>query len=57
MDPTEARNALMEEFRSYGGRTKNVIQREGPLGLGLFPINPCHPVKWITNQLLFGGTI
>ena len=50
MDLTEAWSALVEEFRSYGGRAENVIQWEGPLGLGLFPIDPCQPVKWIVSQ-------
>ena len=44
MDSTSAWNALLEEFRSFGGRAENVIQKEGPLGLGLFPIDPCQPI-------------
>ena len=44
MDSTAAWNALLEEFRSFGGRAENVIQKEGPLGLGLFPIDPCQPI-------------
>ena len=36
---------LLEEFRSFGGRAENVVQRGGPFGLGLFPINPAEPVE------------
>ena len=43
-DSTKDWNALLDEFRSYGGKAKNIIQKEGPLGLGLFPIDPCQPV-------------
>ena len=52
MDPTEAWNALLEEFRSYGGRAENVIQRKGSLGLGLFPIDPCQPVDLMVPRSL-----
>ncbi len=52
MDSTAAWNALLEEFRSFGGRAKNVIQREGPLGLGLFPIDPCQPVDLMVPKSL-----
>ena len=43
-DSTKDWNALLDEFRSYGGKAKNIIQKEGPLGLGLFPIDPTEPV-------------
>ena len=36
---------LIEEFRSFGGTANNVIQRQGPLGLGLFPVDPSKPVE------------
>ena len=49
---TEAWNALVEEFRSYGGRVENVIQQQGPLGLGLFPIDPRQPVDLRVPQSL-----
>ena len=52
MDPTSAWNALLEEFRSYGGRAENVIQQDGPLGLGLFPINPYQPVDLLVPRSL-----
>ena len=44
---------LLNEFRSFGGRAENVVQREGPSGLGLFPINPTEPVElMVPNSLL-----
>ena len=52
MDSTAAWNALLEEFRSFGGRAENVIQRDGPLGLGLFPINPSQPVELVVPKPL-----
>ena len=46
-------HALLEEFRNFGGRAENVIQRNGPLGLGLFPIDPSQPVElMVPKQLL-----
>ena len=44
LDFTAVGNALLEEFRGFGGRAENVMQRDGPLGLGLFPIEPCQPI-------------
>lgn len=38
-------NRLIDEFRSFGGTAENVIQREGSLGLGLFPIDPSQRVE------------
>lgn len=35
---------LLEEFRGFGGRAENVVQRQGPFGLGLFPIDPSQPL-------------
>ena len=52
MDSTSAWNALLEEFRSFGGRAENVIQRDGPLGLGLFPIDPSQPVELMVPKPL-----
>lgn len=34
---------LLDAFRDFGGTANNVIQRPGPFGLGLFPINPDQP--------------
>ena len=52
MDPAEAWHAFLEEFRHFGGRAENVIQRKGPLGLGLFPINPELPVEVVVPKPL-----
>jgi len=38
-------NTLIETFRNLGGTANNVVQREGPLGLGLFPIDSSQPVE------------
>ena len=38
-------DTLVEGFRSFGGTANNVIQREGALGLGLFPIDQSQPVE------------
>ena len=43
---------LLREFRSFGGRAENVMQREGPHGLGLFPINPSEPVELVVPKSL-----
>ncbi|MAI96760.1 MAG: hypothetical protein CMN95_08610 [Synechococcus sp. MED650] len=43
---------LLREFRSFGGRAENVVQREGPFGLGLFPINPDEPVQLMVPKAL-----
>ena len=45
-------HAFLEEFRHFGGRAENVIQRQGPLGLGLFPIDPSQPVELMVPQRL-----
>ena len=36
---------LLETFRGFGGIADNVIQRPGPLGLGVFPIEPAQPIE------------
>ena len=38
-------NSFLDEYRSFGGTADNVIQRKGPFGLGLFPIDPSLPIK------------
>ena len=43
---------LLNEFRSFGGRAENVVQLEGPSGLGLFPINPAEPVELMVPKSL-----
>lgn len=52
MDPAEAWHAFLEEFRHFGGRAENVIQRKGPLGFGLFPIDPELPVEVVVPKPL-----
>ena len=52
LDSTAAWNALLEEFRSFGGQADNLMQRGGPLGLGLFPIDPCNPVNLLVPRSL-----
>ena len=42
----------MEEFRSFGGQAEKLMQREGSLGLGLFPIDPCNPVNLLVPRSL-----
>ena len=46
-------DSLVEGFRSFGGTANNVVQREGALGLGLFPINQSQPIELsVPNHLL-----
>ena len=52
MGSTADWSAFLEEFRSFGGRAENVTQREGPHGLGLFPINPAEPVEVVVPKEL-----
>ena len=52
MDSTRRWFALIDEFRSFGGQVENVIQRQGPLGLGLFPIDPNLPVDLMVPKPL-----
>lgn len=37
-------HAFLDDFRSFGGRAENVMQRKGNFGMGLFPIDPSKPV-------------
>ena len=52
MGSTHDWDELLEEFRRFGGRAENVVQREGPFGLGLFPINPAEPVELMVPKVL-----
>ena len=52
INPAKAWLAFLDEFRHFGGRAKNVIQREGPLGFGLFPIDPRLPVEVVVPKPL-----
>lgn len=36
---------MLDEFRQLGGTADNVVQRAGPLGNGLFPLDPERPVR------------
>ncbi|MGE0211839.1 MAG: hypothetical protein AB7S41_09110 [Parvibaculaceae bacterium] len=36
---------LLAAFRALGGTAENVVQREGPLGRGIHPIDPARPVR------------
>ena len=45
MAPSAMWQALLEAFRGFGGIAENVMQREGPFGMGLFPIDPGKTVK------------
>ena len=38
-------HAFLDEFRAFGGKAENVMQRKGAYGLGLFPIDPSRPVE------------
>ena len=49
-------DALVETFRSFGGIANNVIQREGALGLGLFPIDSSQPVELRVPDYLLVAT-
>ena len=52
INPTTAWNDLVEEFRNFGGRAENVIQRDGPFGRGLFPIDPSQPIDLMVPRPL-----
>lgn len=43
---------LLERFRAMGGIAKNVCQKNGELGRGLFPIEPSKDVKIMTPKNL-----
>ena len=45
-------HAFLDEFRAFGGRAENVMQRKGAFGLGLFPIDPAKPVDLFTPDEL-----
>lgn len=37
-------HSLLDEFRSFGGKAENVMQRKGAFGMGLFPIDTSKPI-------------
>ena len=44
---------FLNEFRSFGGRAENIVQRQGKHGLGIFPIDPLQPINiWLPEHLL-----
>ena len=43
---------FLDEFRSFGGRAENVMQRKGKFGLGIFPIDPSKPVDLFVPSAL-----
>ena len=46
-------HAFLDEFRAFGGKSENVMQRKGAFGLGLFPIDPSKPVElFVPDELL-----
>ena len=49
-------HAFLDEFRGFGGRAENVMQRKGAFGLGLFPIDPSKPVDLFVPDSLLVAT-
>ena len=46
-------HAFLDEFRAFGGKAENVMQRKGAFGFGLFPIDPSKPVDlFVPDELL-----
>ena len=46
-------HAFLDEFRAFGGKAENIMQRKGAFGLGLFPIDPSKPVDlFVPDELL-----
>ena len=49
-------HSFLDEFRSFGGKAENVMQRKGAYGLGLFPIDPSKPVDLFVPDSLLVAT-
>jgi len=47
---------FLDEFRSFGGRAENVMQRKGKLGMGIFPIDPSKPIDLFVPSTLLVST-
>ena len=47
---------FLDEFRSFGGRAENVMQRKGKFGMGIFPIDPSKPVDLFVPSALLVST-
>ena len=46
-------HAFLDEFRAFGGKAENVMQRKGAFGMGLFPIDPAKPIDlMVPDELL-----
>ena len=46
-------HAFLDDFRGFGGRAENIMQRKGSLGMGIFPIDPSKPVDlFVPSSLL-----
>lgn len=46
-------HALLDDFRNFGGKAENVMQRKGAFGMGLFPIDTSKPIDiQVPDQLL-----
>ena len=45
-------HSFLDEYRAFGGKAENVMQRKGAFGLGLFPIDPSKPVELFVPENL-----
>ena len=46
-------HAFLDEYRTFGGKAENLMQRKGAYGLGLFPIDPAKPIDlFVPDPLL-----
>ena len=45
-------HAFLDEYRAFGGKAENVMQRKGAFGLGLFPIDPSKPIELLVPDHL-----
>ena len=46
-------HAFLDEYRTFGGKAENLMQRKGAFGLGLFPIDPSKPIDlFVPDPLL-----
>ena len=45
-------HAFLDEFRAFGGKAENVMQRKGAFGMGLFPIDPAKPIELLVPDEL-----
>ena len=45
-------HAFLDEFRAFGGKAENVMQRKGAFGMGLFPIDSAKPIDLLVPDEL-----